>query len=140
MISFFEEEIAFKIKDKRKIKNWITAVCKSYKKKVGEINYIFCDDEYLLKVNNEYLSHNFYTDIITFNQSESDTIIEGELYISIDRVKENANDIDAIFEQELKRVIIHGILHLIGYNDKSKEEEKEMRALENKHLGEYEAC
>jgi probable rRNA maturation factor len=134
MISFFVEEIPFVLKDKLKIKNWIKAVCLLYNKKPGELNYIFCSDDYLLDINKTYLEHDFYTDIITFDQSESEDIIEGEIYISIDRVKENAENNNIDFFQELMRVIIHGILHLIGFKDKTEEESKKMRLLENQML------
>jgi rRNA maturation RNase YbeY len=134
MISFFVEEIPFVLKDKLKIKSWIKTVCELYNKKTGELNYIFCSDNYLLDINKTYLKHDFYTDIITFDQSESVNKIEGEIYISIDRVKENAENNNIEFLQELKRVIIHGILHLIGFKDKTEEESKKMRLLENQML------
>lgn len=134
MISFFEEEIAFKLKEKSKIKKWISSVCELYEKKAEDINYIFCSDEYLLEINKEYLNHDFYTDIITFDQSESVNKIAADIYISVDRVKENSQTNKVSFAQELNRVIIHGILHLIGFKDKSKAEALEMRSLENKLL------
>jgi probable rRNA maturation factor len=139
MILFFEEDISYKLKEKNRIKKWVTEVCKKYNKKVGEINYIFCSDEYLLNINKEYLQHDFYTDIITFDQSENDTQIDGELYISIDRIKDNAATLETTFEIELRRVLIHGILHLIGFGDKSEKEETEMRRLENEHLAQFDA-
>ena len=139
MISFFEEDIKYNLKDKNKVKRWITSVCKAYHKQVGAINYIFCSDEYLLEINREYLKHDYYTDIITFDLSESKEEIDGELYISIDRVKENAASLPTEFTKELKRVLVHGILHLIGYSDKTEDDEKEMRRLENIYLQQYES-
>jgi probable rRNA maturation factor len=134
MISFFEEEISFKLKDKRKLKTWITEICQEYNKKVGNINYIFCDDEYLLKINNDYLKHDYYTDIVTFDQSEKKDAVDGELYISLDRVADNAKTLAITFEKELHRVIIHGILHLLGHGDKTDKDEAKMRQIENKFL------
>lgn len=139
MISFFEEDIKYNLKDKNKIKKWIKNVCGTYHMKAGAINFIFCSDEYLKKINKEYLKHNYYTDIITFDQSESKEIIDGELYISIDRVKDNADCLSTEFSTELKRVLVHGILHLIGYGDKTEEDENEMRLLENQYLEQYES-
>ncbi len=134
MISFFIEVGAFSLNQKAKLKKWISEVIILHEKQVGNINFIFCDDEYLLDINKTYLAHDFYTDIITFDQSELPNKIEGEIYISVERVKDNAQEINENFELELKRVIIHGILHLIGFKDKSQKEKKKMRALENKML------
>lgn len=134
MISFFIEVGAFSLNQKAKLKKWISEVIILHEKQVGNINFIFCDDEYLLDINKTYLAHDFYTDIITFDQSELPNKIEGEIYISVERVKDNAQEINENFELELKRVIIHGILHLIGFKDKSPKEKKKMRALENKML------
>jgi probable rRNA maturation factor len=134
MISFFTEEIKFNLPQKLKAKKWLQAVANNYGKKIGDLNYIFCTDDYLLEINKQYLNHDFYTDIITFDQSESDKIIDGEIYISIDRVVENASTIKVNFEDELNRVLVHGVLHLIGFKDKTKEEEQTMRLLENEML------
>ncbi len=100
---------------------------------VGDINIIFCSDDYLLKMNQQYLEHNYYTDIITFNYVEENTI-SGDLFISLDRIKENAHKYITEFNKELLRVIFHGILHLIGYNDKTEDEIKEMREKEEFYL------
>jgi probable rRNA maturation factor len=132
-ISFFSEETPFTLKGKKEITQWIKNVAGSYNKKVGEINYVFCDDDFLLRMNQEHLQHDTYTDIITFDYSE-ETTIEGDIYVSIDRVRENAETFQQPFEQELRRVMIHGVLHLVGYKDKTDDEEKQMRALESKHL------
>lgn len=134
MISFFIEVGAFSLNQKAKLKKWISEVIILHEMQVGNINFIFCDDEYLLDINKTYLAHDFYTDIITFDQSELPNKIEGEIYISVERVRDNAQEINENFELELKRVIIHGILHLIGFKDKSPKEKKKMRALENKML------
>ena len=101
--------------------------------KVGEISYIFCSDDYLLDINKTYLKHDFYTDIITFDYTDAKKI-SGDLYISIDRVRDNAQELNLGFEQELHRVIIHGVLHLLGLKDKTEEEAKEMRKAEEECL------
>lgn len=111
----------------------IKYLVKNENRKLGIVSLIFCSDNYLLDINKNYLNHNYYTDIITFNYVE-DKVISGDLFISIDRVKENAIEFDTIFENELYRVIFHGILHLIGYNDKTKEEKGVMREKEDLYL------
>ncbi len=120
---------------KRETANWIKTVTKGYDRKVGEIAYLFCDDEKILEINHTYLQHDFYTDIITFDYSEEDTI-SGDIFISIDTVRSNAQKYGTHFDEELYRVIIHGILHLCGLNDKTDEEEKGMREAENRALRE----
>lgn len=115
------------------IGTWISKVVEREQREMSDIALIFCDDEYLLKVNQEYLEHDFYTDIITFDYC-SDNLISGDLFISIDRVKENAEEFNVTFEQELYRVIIHGVLHLCGYLDKTPEEETIMRRKESEAL------
>ena len=106
--------------------------------KLSEINYIFSSDEYLHKINLQYLDHDTYTDIITFDNSEEEKLIEGDIFVSIDRVKENARDFNSPFEQELRRVLVHGVLHLCGYFDKSVEDEKLMRMKEEFYLNLFE--
>jgi len=133
-INFFVEDIIFTLKNKQVIRTWIFDTIQAYQCKAGEINYIFCSDEYLRKVNIEYLQHDYYTDIITFDSSEEEGIIAGDMYISIERITDNAQQLQTTFEQELYRVLIHGILHLIGYADDTDENEAEMRSLENKAL------
>ena len=128
MIHFFYENIDENIDEN--LKNWIENIIISEGKKLGEINYIFCDDEYLLKINQDYLQHDYYTDIITFDNSEEEKAIEGDIFISIDRVRENAEKHQQTEERELSRVISHGIFHLVGYKDKSDSEAKQMRAKE----------
>lgn len=136
MIRFYSETKNLNkiISKKTPYKNWITTVILNYKKiKIGDINLIFCDDEYLLSINKEYLNHDYYTDIITFDYS-NETIISGDLYISIERVDDNAKSLDIDFNNELNRVIIHGILHLLGYKDKSSKDKSIMTTHENKSL------
>ena len=101
---------------------------------IDSVNIIVCSDKYLLEINRKYLQHDYLTDIITFTYSLADNSLEGELYISIERVKENSKDLEIALELELHRVIVHGILHLCGYNDKRKEEKEFMRKLENRYL------
>ncbi len=125
-----EENLGFSLKEKASIKNWISKILKQEGKTPGSISYFFCTDEYLLHINRQFLQHDFYTDIITFDYSEK-TKVEGEIFISIDRVKENAHSFKQPFERELMRTIIHGILHLCGYTDKTAANKKTMRAKED---------
>ncbi len=118
---------------RRETTKWIRAVAATYGFKVGEVGYLFCDDEKILEVNNEYLGHDYYTDIITFDYDEDD-IINGDLFISLDTVRTNAEKFGKEYEEELHRVIIHGILHLCGINDKGPGEREIMEAAENKAL------
>ena len=118
---------------KRPTTAWIRAVAATYGKKVGDVNYIFCDDERILEVNREYLQHDYYTDIITFDYTEDDTI-SGDLFISLDTVKSNSEQFATEYDEELHRTIIHGILHLCGINDKGEGEREIMEACENKAL------
>lgn len=116
------------------LKNWIKSVIESHKKKVGKIAYVFCSDEFLLNMNKEYLKHDYYTDVITFDNTEDGSDkISGEIYISVDRVAENAKTYNTE-DTEIFRVIIHAILHLLGYDDKIPEEQEKMRAMEDKCL------
>lgn len=101
------------------------------------INFIFCSDAYLHQINLEYLNHDTLTDIITFDNSEEPKTVEGDIFISLERIKENAEVFDVPFEQELKRVLVHGMLHLIGYNDKTEEEQKTMREKEDFYIGQF---
>jgi rRNA maturation RNase YbeY len=129
----YHYENDFILVDSDKIRIWIEDVIKKEKKTVGDITYIFCDDDYLLERNKEFLDHNTLTDIITFNYC-IDNNISSDIMISIDRVKENSTTFENSFNKELKRVMIHGILHLIGYNDKSDKEKELMREKENFYL------
>lgn len=112
---------------------WVKRVAASYGRKVGDVAYVFCDDEEILRVNRQYLQHDYYTDIITFDYDEGD-VISGDLFISLDTVRTNAEQLGLPYEQELNRVIIHGILHLCGINDKGPGEREIMEAAENKAL------
>ncbi|MBO7541345.1 MAG: rRNA maturation RNase YbeY [Bacteroidales bacterium] len=132
-ITFSNNDIKFSLKEKTRLKKWITQVVEKQKKRVGDIGYLFCDDEYILQVNREYLDHDTYTDIITFDYVEGD-VISGDILISIDRVGENAKTFGCTFEHELHRVIIHGVLHLLGNKDKTDAEATAMRKKENQAL------
>ena len=132
-IHFFSEEIDFQIKYSTKKKQWIKSTIKAEGQTLEALNFIFCSDEYLLSKNIEYLDHNTLTDIITFDTSESDSI-EGDIFISIDRIRDNAEKLDISFQDELDRVLIHGVLHLIGYGDKGNEQKKLMREKEDSYL------
>lgn len=132
-ISFSNDNIVFNLKWKSELKNWIKSVAEKEKRILGNLNYIFTSDESLLKINIEYLNHNTYTDIITFNYNENKKV-NGDIFISVDRVKENAEKFEASFEEELHRVMIHGVLHLCGYKDKTKADSDLMRKKENASL------
>ena len=131
-IELFSEEVDFLYEDKASLQDWILDILKKEDQTAHYINIIFCNDKYLLKVNQDYLKHDYYTDIITFQYEEKP--IEGELFISVDRVSDNANERNLPFSNELHRVIAHGVLHLIGFGDKSEEEIVTMRAKEEEHL------
>lgn len=133
MIYYHNEDVSFQLKNKLLLRDWIKITAQHESKIVGDINYIFVSDEYLLKLNNEALNHDFYTDIITFDYCENNRI-SGDLFISVDRVKENAELLHTTFIDELHRVMIHGVLHLCGYGDKSSKEEKLMRSKEEYYL------
>ena len=133
MISYNTINVKMPAIRRRDTSAWVKAVAASYGKKVGEIAYIFVDDEEILRVNREYLQHDYYTDIITFDYTEGDTI-SGDLFISLDTVRTNAEQFGKPYEEELHRVIIHGILHLCGINDKGPGERELMEAAEDKAL------
>lgn len=130
MVSFFNQSISFKLKDKTKLKQWIKTITEKEKHKLGQINYIFCTDDELLEINIRHLNHKTLTDIITFDYTEGKTI-HSDIYISIERVEENSKKFKVTFEEELHRVMIHGILHLCGYKDKTKADADLMRKKEN---------
>ena len=133
MVSYFLQDIDFVFKHKRLNNSWLKLVAESEIKKLGNINIIFCSDNYILDVNVKYLGHDYYTDIITFDYCEKD-ILSGDLFISIDTVRDNAEFYKTEFNDELNRVIVHGLLHLIGYDDHTPEEQKIMREKENYYL------
>ena len=132
MISF-NYDIEFRIQDEATVSKWISNLIEEENYKEGEINYIFCSDDYLHKINVDFLNHDTLTDVISFDYSVGKEL-HGDIYISIERVADNAEDYKVLFLEELHRVMIHGVLHLCGYKDKSIEEEKQMRMLENKYL------
>jgi len=133
MVKFFTEDIKFEFKQKLQTRKWLKFVAQSEVRKLGDINVIFCSDTYLLDINMKYLQHDYFTDIITFNYNEDD-VISGDLFISIDSVRDNASYYGAEFADELNRVIVHGVLHLVGYDDHTKEEQKQMHSKEDYYL------
>ncbi|MCF0065734.1 rRNA maturation RNase YbeY [Dyadobacter chenwenxiniae] len=134
MLNFFTENVDFDLLRPVKTKKWIKNTSLSEGYEIADLNYIFCDDEYLLEINKQYLDHDYFTDIITFDNSEEDNVIEGDIYISVDRVKENAATFEADFETEMRRVLIHGLLHLMGYDDTDEKLKAAMRAKEDQYL------
>jgi probable rRNA maturation factor len=133
LIRQFSEDIDFKLKGVLAIKKWLKGTLENEGFTLGEINYIFCSDNYILKINKEYLNHNYFTDIITFNYNEVKKV-NADIFISIDTVKSNANSRKIDFENELHRVMVHGILHLVGYNDKTPTQQVEMTSKEDYYL------
>ncbi|MBQ7711686.1 MAG: rRNA maturation RNase YbeY [Bacteroidales bacterium] len=136
-ISFSQDDIQFVLREKQRIRQWITRVVQDADKRVGEIAYVFCSDETLLRYNRQFLNHDTYTDIITFDYVSGD-VVSGDIIISVDRVRDNAAQLGNPFIQELHRVLIHGVLHLLGQGDKSEMESQEMRAKEEAALSLYE--
>ncbi|MBQ4913387.1 rRNA maturation RNase YbeY [Maribacter sp. MMG018] len=129
----FHYETDFSLSEKDKYRSWIKTICESEEYTSGELNYIFCDDSYLLNINQQYLQHDTYTDIITFDYT-SGSVVSGDIYISIERVKENSIRFNVSFNNELLRVMAHGVLHLMGYKDKKKEDIEEMRKKEEEKI------
>jgi len=136
MISFSTVEIEFSLKNKLKVKTWVKTILATEIKVAGDITYIFCNDDYLGSMNEKYLKHDTLTDIITFDYSEKE-ILSGDIFISIDRVKENAGSFNTTFDAELGRVMAHGVLHLSGYKDKTADDKKEMRSKEDFYLSSF---
>ena len=132
-INFFKESVSFRMMHSEDIKKWLINVCRSEKRKIENINYIFCNDGYLRKMNKQYLQHDYNTDIITFDNSESREIA-GDIFISIDRVKSNCVTYKSSFADELHRVMVHGLLHLIGYDDTTEKKKVVMRKKEDEFL------
>ena len=132
MISF-NYETEFELPNEDQLSNWLSQVILSENKKEGDINYIFCDDEYLLNLNEQYLDHDTLTDIISFDYTVGNEL-HGDIFISIERVRENAKDFNVTFDEELKRVLAHGILHYCGFKDKSEEDEQLMRQKEDEKI------
>jgi probable rRNA maturation factor len=132
-ILFHSEIPSFKLKKPVLIRSWINSVISANKKNTGNLSFIFCTDTYLLDINNRFLQHDYYTDVITFDYSEK-KVISGDIYLSIDRIKDNAQTQHQPFETELHRVMVHGVLHLLGHSDKGKSNQLRMRKLEDKFL------
>jgi probable rRNA maturation factor len=125
------------LRERTRLKIFIERLFKQEKKNLGNLSYIFCSDEHLIGINKDFLKHDFYTDVITFDLSSSKSEIEGEVYLSVDRIKDNAKQLGVSFTEELHRVIFHGALHLCGYKDKNKADQTQMRSAENKYLQRY---
>ena len=136
-IHFFSEEIPYTLKEKLNRKRWLTKIATNAGFKIKELNYVFCSDEYLYQMNRDYLKHDTYTDIITFDNSEKKDDIEGDIFVSIDRVRENAKTHTQEEETEMNRVLAHGLLHLMGYKDKTQEEAALMRLKEEESIKLY---
>ena len=136
-IHFFSEEIPYTLKEKLNRKRWLKKIAASAGFNIKELNYVFCSDEYLYKMNRDYLKHDTYTDIITFDNSEKKNDIEGDIFVSIDRVRENAKTHTQEVETEMNRVLAHGLLHLMGYKDKTQEEAALMRLKEEESIKLY---
>jgi rRNA maturation RNase YbeY len=136
-IHFFFENTRIELKDRNRLKTFILKQIRSAGKKLETLNYVFCTDPALKKMNQQHLGHNYFTDIISFDLSENPKTIQAEIYISIDRVRENAKTFKTTLKRELHRVVFHGVLHLLGYKDKSRSERQEMREMEEQWLGIY---
>jgi rRNA maturation RNase YbeY len=132
-INYQSQDIKFVLKEKRKVSKWINDVVKLHQKKLGYLSYIFCSNHYILELNRQYLNHNYFTDIITFDYCY-DNKVEGDIFISIDTVLDNSHRFKTNFSDELLRVIIHGVLHLVGFSDKTANQQKQMRVLEDEAL------
>lgn len=134
-INFFQEEVSFSPKHKTILRNWVQQIISNAGQEIDSINFIYCSDNYLLQVNRDYLEHDYYTDIITFdNRDFDDHPLDSDIFISIDRVKDNAAAQEVSFEHELHRVMIHGVLHLLGKQDKTDEQKQDMRKSEEASL------
>jgi rRNA maturation RNase YbeY len=132
-LHFHTEDISFQLNDKKAIRRWLNDCAKAENHKINQLNYIFCSDNYLLEINKKYLNHDFYTDVVSFDYSENDQV-SGDIYISYPRVKENARDFSIPIKEELQRVMIHGLLHLLGYADKSTSQKVTMKSKEDFYL------
>lgn len=129
-VNFFIDNISFKLKEKRKLKNWIKQTCLVENKVIGNLNFIFTSNGKILDINMQYLNHNYYTDVITFNYN-LENLVSGDIFISVEKVSENSVIYNTDFSEELNRVIIHGILHLLGYDDTTIKKQKVMRKMED---------
>lgn len=137
MIRFFNEDVPYKLPRKQATRQWLNQQAKREGYAVGDLNYIFCSDEYVLQVNRDHLQHDFYTDIITFDTGEDDSRIEGDIFISVDRVADNAAQLGVPADEEMRRVVAHGLLHLCGYGDKTDDEVALMRIKEEEWLVQF---
>lgn len=137
LVQFYIADTKITLKERTKLKGFIISIFLKEGKKMNYINYIFCSDEYLLSINREFLKHDYYTDIITFNLSGIQDPINGEVYISIDRIRENAKNLQVSIKSEFHRVVFHGALHLCGYKDKKRADKQLMRKQEDKYLNSY---
>ena len=133
MVRYYSEDIKFNFKGRRANNKWLSGVASAESKKLGELNVIFCSDPHILEMNRKYLGHDYYTDIITFDYCEGN-LLSGDLFISVDTVRDNSSFYGASFDEEIHRVIVHGLLHLIGYDDGTAEEKKMMREKEDYYL------
>ena len=133
MISYYFQDTDFKFRDRRKTNEWLKLAAESEIRRIGNISIIFCSDNYVLDINQKYLQHDYFTDIITFDYCEGDRL-SGDLFISVDSVRENSVEFGTEFKDELNRVIIHGLLHLVGYDDHTEKDIKLMRSKENYYL------
>lgn len=133
-IRFFTEDITYQLASPVKTKQWIKSIVETEGFTTGTVSYVLCSDEYLLEMNRQYLDHDYYTDILTFDNSESDSEIEGDVFISLERVRENAANESVSPDEELRRVLAHGILHLCGYDDHTDQEKANMRQKEDYYL------
>lgn len=138
-IHYYEQEVTAKLKEKKRLSNYLMTAVKSHLQEVTSValNFIFCSDAHLLQINKDFLQHDTFTDIITFDLSESPKKLQGEIYISIERIHENAVKFNTTYNEELHRVIFHGVLHLCGFKDKSSQDQALMRAKENECLNQY---
>ena len=132
MINFFSKEVPYLLSNEEIVSTWIAQVAKQYGSHIEELNYIFCSDTYLLELNKEHLDHDYYTDILTFPYQQKP--IMGDIYISVDRVKDNARTFGVLFDHEMNRVMAHGLLHLLGFDDQTEQDKKEMRAKEDESV------
>ncbi len=134
MLTYCFEDTPFTLDHSEELNPWIEALIQEEGHELAELSYIFCSDDYLLEINKTYLQHDYYTDVITFDHSEEDHLVEGDIFISVERVHENSQNFQEEFWQELYRVMAHGVLHLLGYQDKSKQDTQTMRAKEDYYL------
>ena len=138
MIQFINENVSFDCSSLEFVPKWLAEIARREGQKINSLTYIFCSDEYLLSINQQFLNHDYYTDVITFDQRDTvDLPIEGDIFISIDRVQQNANLFSVSFSNELRRVIVHGLLHLLGYDDDTDESKQLIHRLEDKYLYSY---